>query len=161
MGLFLLALFILWALAELAALSAVAGAVGIFDALAILLLISVAGAFLTKRAGFGAAQRVRGAQAEGRLPSNELTEGLLIFVAGVLLVVPGFVSGALGLLLLLPPVRVGARLLVVRRFRGYGDMVVVRTQDRSRTEARDVLDAESWEDPPDDPPGHSEIEAPR
>jgi UPF0716 protein FxsA len=160
MGLFLLALFILWALAELAALSAVAGAVGILDALAILLLISVAGAFLTKRAGFGAARRVRRAQAEGRLPSNELIDGLLIFVAGVLLVVPGFVSGALGLLLLLPPVRIGTRLLVVRRFRGYGEMVVVRTRDGRRTGASEVLDAESWEDPPE-APGQSEIEAPR
>lgn len=173
MGLFLLALFILWVAAEWAALAAVAEALGSFlDALVILLLISVAGSMLTKRAGFGAARRVRQAQAEGRAPSGELIDGLLILVAGVMLVVPGFVSGAVGLLLLLPPVRAGVRLLLLRRFRDHGGGLITvrarsrttgrpdRADGRARTRTRDVLDAESWEEPPQSP-GHTEIEDPR
>lgn len=159
MGFFLLALFIFWLIVEITTLSYVAGLLGsALDAVVVLLLISLVGAWLTKRAGLGAGRRIREAQRQGRTPSGELIGGFLVLVAGVLLVAPGFVSGALGLLLLLPPVRAGVRALLVRRFRDRANMVFVKTETRSGRSSRpEVWDVDSWEDPP----GSAEIEGPR
>jgi len=49
--------------------------------------------------------RMRSQLERGVLPGNELVDGVLVFTAGVLLLVPGFVTGIIGLVLLLPPVR--------------------------------------------------------
>jgi UPF0716 protein FxsA len=54
--------------------------------------------------------RINGGQAPGR----ELIDGVLVLCAGALLVVPGFITDCLGILLLLPPVRLAVRGLVLR-----------------------------------------------
>ena len=51
------------------------------------------------------------------MPANELIDGGLVFAAGVLLLVPGFVTDAVGLLLLFPPTRAVFRHFLRRRFR--------------------------------------------
>jgi UPF0716 family protein affecting phage T7 exclusion len=43
-------------------------------------------------------------------------DGFLLLFAGVLLIVPGFITDAVALLLLLPPVRIAARSLLLRSF---------------------------------------------
>lgn len=155
MGFFLLALFIAWLLAELAALSWVAELLGsTFDALVLVFLISLVGAWLTKRAGLGAARRIRQARDEGKTPSSELADGTLILAAGALLVVPGFVSGVVGAALLVPPVRAGVRILLLRRFERGSRLVVVSrssTTTMRRGSAAEVWDVESWEDSSDGP----------
>ena len=77
-----------------------------------------------------AARRLRGAaQGAGatrpwRLPGRELIDGLLVLAGGVMMLVPGFVSDAFGLLLLFPPTRAVVRSLVIRRFRNRIDLYV-------------------------------------
>ena len=56
--------------------------------------------------GFGVIARIRRQLEAGRMPTNELIDGGLVLAGGVLLIVPGFVTGAVGLLLLFPPTRV-------------------------------------------------------
>ena len=51
---------------------------------------------------------------EGRVPGRELVDGVLILFAGALLLTPGFVTDAVGLLLLLPPIRAAIRLVALR-----------------------------------------------
>ena len=51
------------------------------------------------------ARRIQGQLAARRVPSEELVDGMVVLVAGLLLLVPGFLSDIVGLLLLLPPVR--------------------------------------------------------
>ena len=51
------------------------------------------------------------------MPGNELIDGALILVGGALLLTPGFVTDATGLLLLFPPSRIAIRSLLARRFR--------------------------------------------
>ncbi|MFH4146869.1 FxsA family protein, partial [Acinetobacter baumannii] len=69
----------------------------------------LAGAAIAKLQGFMAAVRVRQQLMHGVLPASELVDGLLIAVAGVLLILPGIISDVLGLSLLLPPVRAAVR----------------------------------------------------
>lgn len=101
---------------ELAVILAVANRVGIAETLLLLLSISVAGAWLTKREGLGVLRAVRARLDAGVMPGRELLDGVLILVAGALLLTPGFVTDAVGLLLLLPPVRAGLRAALRRRF---------------------------------------------
>jgi UPF0716 protein FxsA len=69
----------------------------------------LAGVAIAKLQGFMAAVRVRQQLMHGVLPASELVDGLLIAVAGVLLILPGIISDVLGLSLLLPPVRAAVR----------------------------------------------------
>ena len=113
----LLVLFIAVPIAELYVFVQAAHAMGFFTALAVLVLVSIVGAALVRREGLGVLRRLQATMGRGELPAREMVDGVLVLFAGVLLVVPGFVTDAIGLLLLLPPVRAGARFLVLRRFR--------------------------------------------
>jgi UPF0716 protein FxsA len=147
-----LLLVLLFALpvAELAVLVQVSRAIGILDAIALLLVTSLIGVWLTRRAGRGALTRIRRTQEAGKLPSREMTDGAIGLGAGVLLVLPGFITDGLGLALFLPPVRAGVRTLVLRRLRRSGRVVVWHDPSRDdgqRHEGDDVWDVESWEEP--------------
>jgi UPF0716 protein FxsA len=71
---------------------------------------------IVKRQGSGAIRRIREELATGRVPSAALVDGGLISAAGVLLVLPGFVTDVVGFGLLVPPVRTGVRRSLGRRF---------------------------------------------
>jgi len=88
------------------------------NTIGLLLVVSIVGAWLAKRVGFSVLRRMRDQVDNGVVPTNELIDTGLVFAGGVLLFVPGFVTGALGLLLLLPPVRLAVRSALKRRFRG-------------------------------------------
>ena len=105
-------LFILYPLAELAAIIFVAKAVGVLITLLLLLVFSLAGAWLAKREGLAAWRRFQFATAEGRVPTREVADGAMVLLAGALLLVPGFLTDVLGLLLLIPATRSLARRLV-------------------------------------------------
>jgi len=89
-----------------------AGAIGVVPTLAVLLSVSLAGAWLVKREGVGMLRRMQETLDRGELPTDQGVDGAVLLAAGTLLVVPGFVTDAVGLVLLLPPVRH----LVRRRF---------------------------------------------
>src|SRR5262245_44252503 len=101
----------------------VAQLIGAVNTIGLLLLVSLFGAWLVKRQGLGVLARIREQRMAGRLPAAEVFDGALILVAGVLLVIPGFVTDALGLLLLIPPIRAVARRGVRRRGMREGDRV--------------------------------------
>lgn len=153
MALLILVLLIALPFVELAVLVQVSGSIGIFDTLALLVVVSLVGVWLAKRAGLGVIARFRRTQAAGEVPSRELVDGALILLAGFLLALPGFVSDAFGILLLLPPVRIGVRTLVLRRLRSSASIVVVGSGGvpdgrRGRMTEDGVWDVDSWEDPP-------------
>jgi UPF0716 protein FxsA len=90
--------------------------IGVLDAMGLLLLISIVGVCIVWRQGASAWRRIRDDLATGKVPGAALIDGGLIFLAGVLLIIPGYVSDACGLLLLLPPVRSGVRGMLRRRY---------------------------------------------
>jgi UPF0716 protein FxsA len=108
-------LLILVPLVELLVLVQVAHFIGLIPALVVLLLVSIVGAWMLKREGATAWRRVRDALARGEMPATEVADGALVLLGGALLLTPGFVTDAAGLLLLLPGVRVGLR-GAIRRF---------------------------------------------
>jgi UPF0716 protein FxsA len=113
-GLFVL-LFILVPIAELYVIIQVGHALGVFNTLALLVLMSGAGAWLMKREGLSTLRRARQQLDAGVVPGRELVDGALIILGGALMLAPGFITDVAGILLLLPPVRSGLRALVRRR----------------------------------------------
>jgi UPF0716 protein FxsA len=117
MALVLFLLFLAMPILELYVIVQVAGWVGVVETLALLVLVSIVGTWLVRREGLGALRRVQGQLAAGDLPTTGLLDGALIVLAGALMVTPGFVTDAFGLLLLVPPTRAVVRAGIVRRFR--------------------------------------------
>jgi UPF0716 protein FxsA len=101
---------------EIAVMVKVAEAIGTLNMIGLLLVISVAGVFIVRHQGTTAWRRIRVDLERGQVPGASLVDGGLIMAAGMLLVIPGFVSDAFGLLLLLPPVRMVVRKWLGRRF---------------------------------------------
>jgi UPF0716 protein FxsA len=112
----LVLLFILVPIAELYVIIQIGHAIGVLNTLGLLFLVSFAGAWLMKREGLSTLRRAQRQLDAGVMPGRELTDGALIVLAGALLLAPGFITDAVGLLLLLPPVRAGTRAVLRRRF---------------------------------------------
>jgi UPF0716 protein FxsA len=112
-GLVLLVLLLAVPVLELWVFVQAADSWGFWWALFAVVAISVGGLWLVKIAGLSAMKRGTDAVQAGRPPTRELIDGALLLVAGGLLLFPGFVTGAVGLLLLLPPVRALVRPLLL------------------------------------------------
>jgi UPF0716 protein FxsA len=109
-----LLLMILWPIAELFVAVKVAETIGILLTVILLIAAVPLGVWLIRAEGRVAWRRLRAASATGRPPGREVLDGALILAGGSLLMVPGFITDVLGLVLLAPPTRALARLGLVR-----------------------------------------------
>jgi UPF0716 protein FxsA len=89
-------------LIELAVIIEVADVIGGLPTIALLIGVSVVGAWLLRREGAATWRRLRQARSRGEFPTTELADAALLVLAGALLLTPGFVTDAFGLLLLFP-----------------------------------------------------------
>jgi UPF0716 protein FxsA len=92
-------------LLEIAGFVIVGSEIGVLWTIALVVLSSILGSILLRIQGFGALTRIRRELEAGHDPGRELAHGAMIMLAGILLLIPGFVSDILGLLLFIPPVR--------------------------------------------------------
>jgi len=106
--------FICLPFAELYVLLKVGRSLGAGPTLGLVVLTGVAGAGLARMQGLRVLRRVQEAFAAGRLPAGELLDGVLVLIAALLLITPGFLTDAAGLLLLVPWTRQLARALAAR-----------------------------------------------
>jgi UPF0716 protein FxsA len=103
MPLFLL--FVAVPILEIALFIQVGGLIGLWPTLAIVVLTAFAGIALVRTQGLQALRALQTNLSQGRDPVSPIAHGALILVAGVLLLTPGFFTDAVGLALLVPPVR--------------------------------------------------------
>ncbi|MCX7302786.1 MAG: membrane protein FxsA [Hyphomicrobiales bacterium] len=148
--LFLLALPFL----EIAGFVVVGRQIGVFWTLALVIAAGMAGLIVLRVQGFGIMARIRAEADAGRDPGRQLANGVMILFAGVLLVVPGFVTDILALLLFLPPVRSFAWRFLKRRIvvasAGFGGFQ--RPGAQSRDKSIDLDPGEYSETPRPDSP---------
>lgn len=111
--------FILLALvaAETAVFIQVGSRIGVGLTLLLVFISSVLGIWLVRVQGFAAAARVQGMILRGESPAAGLLEGLGLLIAGVLLLIPGFLTDIVALVLLVPPWRRRMVRFSLRRFR--------------------------------------------
>jgi UPF0716 protein FxsA len=110
----LVLLFIAVPILEIYVIIQVGEAIGAFWTVALLAADSIVGAMLVRSQGRAAWRRFNAAIRAGRPPAREALDGVLIIFGGALQIAPGFVTDALGVLLLFPPTRALARRLLVR-----------------------------------------------
>jgi UPF0716 protein FxsA len=95
----------LYVVVELLALVAIVDWLGFAATVFLLVVGGLAGMWLVRREGARAAFALADAVRSGRVPHTEMTDGALVGLAGLLFVIPGFVSDLVALLLVLPPTR--------------------------------------------------------
>lgn len=98
-------LFLVWPLLEIAGFVVVGREIGVLATIALTVAMIVLGGALVRYQGFGVLSRIRTEMEAGRNPGRELAHGVMILMAGFLLLVPGFVSDVIGLALFIPPIR--------------------------------------------------------
>jgi|SRR5690606_23104309 len=90
---------------EIALFIEAGGLIGVMPTLLAVLATAILGTALVRVQGLRTLQRARATLDAGEVPARELFDGVCILIGGVLLVVPGFFTDAIGLLLLIPPLR--------------------------------------------------------
>ena len=101
----LFALFIIVPIIEITVLMQVGELIGAWPTVAIVIVSAWLGAKYVRQQGLATLQSVQTKMAQGEMPSGEIVTGVMLLIAGVLLVTPGFVTDIFGLLLLVPNVR--------------------------------------------------------
>ena len=132
------ALLLIAVVAEFAVIIAVGQAVGALWTILLLIAVSMAGVALLRRQGTRTLTSFTEALRARRDPSPEMADGMLIGVAGALVLFPGFLSDVAALLLLFPPTRAVVRTRLLTR----------AAARRSRVVRHDVVDGEVVEDDP-------------
>jgi len=90
---------------EIYLLIKIGGEVGAFNTILIVILTGLLGASLARLEGIKTMTKVRDSLNRGDLPAEEMLDAMLIFVAGVVLLTPGFLTDLTGLALLVPKLR--------------------------------------------------------
>ncbi|TKB51348.1 FxsA family protein [Ferrimonas sediminicola] len=99
---YLFLLFAVMPIIEIAVLVQVGTTLGAWPTIALVLLTAALGASLVRSQGLSTMMEVRNRMARGEMPGTQIMEAMLLAVAGVLLVTPGFVTDLFGLLILTP-----------------------------------------------------------
>jgi UPF0716 protein FxsA len=156
---FLLLAILSLPLIEIAVLIFVGSNIGVFPTIGLIIFTGFLGMMLLRIQGFAVLARIRAEMDRGQIPDKSMADAAMIALAGVFLIIPGFVSDIIGILLFLPPVRaliraaIGRRVTIVRggpRMRP--DVVDLDPEDYRRTDADpgDPADSTSpWRLPPD------------
>ncbi len=101
----LLFLFIAVPAVELILLIKLGGLIGLLPTVAIIFVTGALGATLARWQGLSVLHEIQTQMAQGQLPANALFDGVIILLAGALLLTPGFLTDIVGFLSLVPSVR--------------------------------------------------------
>lgn len=147
MGRILFLTFMLVPLIEIAFFVMIGQAIGLWPTLLGVLVTAVAGLLVLRIQGVALFNEIRETMGRGMLPARALADAMLVAIAGVLLLTPGYFTDILGILLLIPPVRNGIYAVLKSRMRvvstgytGYGFQTEQRVQDSGTID----LDDEDW-----------------
>lgn len=154
---FVIAALFLLPVVELAVMIQVGSWIGGWEMLGLLVMVTFLGVWIVKQQGVGAWTRIRRELGEGRVPGPTIVDGALILAAGVLFLIPGFVTDALAVLLLVPPVRAVCRTGLSRRFKVVA--AVHTAGGRGTGVAGGVYDVDSRVRPPGPSSSPPELEA--
>ena len=100
---------------EIYILIAIGGQIGILPSIGLVILTGIVGASLARSQGLQTLGRIRDSFQQGVVPGEELLNALLIAIAGIVLLTPGFLTDAAGLFLLIPATRTLCRGWLKRR----------------------------------------------
>jgi UPF0716 protein FxsA len=134
-------LFLIIPLIEIAILIQIGQVFGVGYTIALVIGTAALGAALFRQQGLSTLAKVQMSMQAGELPATELIEGLMLLIAGALLLTPGFFTDVFGFLVLIPPLRNKvARNLLINFMQSH----IVTTRQTENGAGR-IIEAEHWE----------------
>ena len=106
MFLYLLIIFIILPIIEISIFIQVGGFLGTFNTILIIFLTAAVGVYFVRQQGFRTFQKISSELQNQQIPVQGVFDGLVILVAGILLVTPGFLTDIIGFLGLIPQTRI-------------------------------------------------------
>lgn len=98
-------LFLVIPFIEITLLIKLGGLIGALPTIALMIITAIIGAKLVRQAGLTTWMEAQRRMAAGEVPGQQICEGLVLLIAGVMLVTPGLITDAAGIALLLPALR--------------------------------------------------------
>ena len=105
------------AIVEIWLIAQVAGAIGGFPTTLLLLAIAVVGVLVARRQGRKALESLRTVERDPAKIESSLSESAVVLLGAALLIVPGFITDAVGALLIASPTRPVARKALLRCYK--------------------------------------------
>lgn len=99
---YLFLLFIIMPIVEIAVLIKVGGAIGGWTTIGIVILTAIVGTYMLRQQGMATLNTAQQRMQSGEMPAQQLLEGLLLVIGGVLLLTPGFITDFFGFCTLFP-----------------------------------------------------------
>ncbi|MHB8898451.1 MAG: FxsA family protein [Thermoguttaceae bacterium] len=138
----LLLLFIVFPMVELALLVTLAQHTSLLFTIGMIIVTGMAGAWLARTQGLQCFRRIQAELSRGQMPADALVDGLMILVAGALLIAPGILTDLIGISMLLPPVRAVLKRWLIARFKHRILVSGFSSPRGSRAQPDDVIDVE-------------------
>ena len=101
---------------ELYLLIKIGTVIGGFNTIVIVILSGILGAWLARLEGMNTLMRLRTNLQQGLMPAEEMLDAVIIFIAGIVLITPGFITDISGLLLLWPVTRNKLKQILRKKF---------------------------------------------
>ncbi|MGM0853414.1 MAG: FxsA family protein [Bacillota bacterium] len=104
-------------------------AIGLVPTVLLIITTGILGAYLAKKQGIETLRKAQQDMQYGQLPGDAIIDGLCILVGGVVLLTPGFITDAIGFLLLLPPTRKMFKPFIYKLFKRWinnGNVIIYR-----------------------------------
>ncbi len=146
-------IFVAITLLEIYVLVSVGEAIGGLSTILLVVITALIGSTLLKQQGWSTMAKAQNAMANGQTPAFEMLEGVVILISGVLLLTPGFITGIVGLLGLVPLSRVYFidRILsknTEKIFTQQNSIFIHKSKssDKKDSGKNDTIDGEFWED---------------
>ncbi|MFW6415236.1 MAG: FxsA family protein [Thermodesulfobacteriota bacterium] len=108
--------FTLLPIAEIYLLIKLGGFIGAFNTILIVIATAILGGYLAKSESTRTFAQIRLNLDQGKVPTEDLLDALLIFIAGAILLTPGFITDIAGLLLLIPTSRKYIKSMLRQKF---------------------------------------------
>jgi len=142
---FIIAAIVALPIIEIALFIVIGQAIGLLPTLLGIVLTAVAGGLVLRWQGMSVLRELQTRLSRGEMPARQMGDAVLIGLGGVLLLLPGYLTDLIGLLLLLPP----ARQLIYRLLARHLKIVEATSADYRTVDPGLIeLDRREWRDPP-------------
>ncbi|WP_017153930.1 FxsA family protein [Bacillus bingmayongensis] len=101
----MLFLFILIPAVEITVLIGSSHLIGLWSTFAMIVFTGILGAYLAKKQGFKVLREIQSRLNNGEMPADAVLDGIFVFVGGVLLILPGYVTDVIGFVFIFPMTR--------------------------------------------------------
>ena len=115
----LIIIFIILPILELAVLLRLDNAIGLFQTIILIFLTGIIGAWLVRQQGINILFRIKKEINNGNIPAKEMIDGVMLLIAGAVLITPGLITDTFGFLLLIPYTRNFIRKWIRNRIEKY------------------------------------------